>query len=112
MARTRAGFGDKSRLSDYLSVGVLAQACPQESIDRILATRGKTRQRERDLPAYAVVYYVMALALYAGVAYGEVLRCLMEGMQFLRGPERVLADGSDLTTGTPMPRHEGLARAG
>jgi hypothetical protein len=31
-----------------------------------------------------VVYYVMALALYAQASYGEVLRCLLEGVRWLR----------------------------
>ena len=31
-----------------------------------------------------MVYYVMALALYAQASYGEVLRCLLEGIRWLR----------------------------
>jgi hypothetical protein len=34
-----------------------------------------------------VVYYVIALALYMQVSYQEVLRCLLEGVQWLLGPE-------------------------
>ena len=90
MARTKASLGEEPRLADYLSAGVLAKACPRETVDRILQAHGKTSRRQRDLPAYAVVYYVMALALYSGVAYGEVLRCVLEGLQFLRGPGRSL----------------------
>lgn len=86
MARTKGELGAGPRLSDYLSVGVLARVCPKSRVDRILAARGKTSQRERDLPAYAVVYYVMALSLFMSVAYGEVLRVVMEGLQFLREP--------------------------
>jgi len=84
MARTRAGLGEQPRLSDYLSAGLLARSCPRDRVERVLAAHGKASERERDLPAYAVVYYVMALALYSGVAYGEVLRCLVEGLDFLR----------------------------
>lgn len=86
MARTKAELGAGPRLSDYLSVGVLARVCPKSTVDRVLAARGKTSQRERDLPAYAVVYYVIALSLFMSVAYGEVLRVVLEGMQFLRAP--------------------------
>jgi hypothetical protein len=39
------------------------------------------------LPAHVVVYYVMALALYMQVSYREVLRCLLEGLGWLLGPE-------------------------
>jgi hypothetical protein len=51
-----------------------------------LAATGKASQRERDLPAQVVVYYVLALALYMQSSYGEVLRCLLEGLQWLRKP--------------------------
>lgn len=90
MARTRAGLGDQARIADFMSAGILARSCPRDVVDQVLAKHGKTSQRERDLPAYAVVDYVMALCLYAGVAYGEVLRCLVEGLQFLRGPGKTL----------------------
>jgi hypothetical protein len=33
------------------------------------------------------VYYVMALTLYMQVSYREVLRCLLEGIKWLLGPE-------------------------
>ena len=35
------------------------------------------------MPAHVVVYYVIALALYGQVSYGEVLRCLLEGLEWL-----------------------------
>jgi hypothetical protein len=41
-----------------------------------------------------VVYYVIALALYMGVAYGEVLRCLVEGLGWLGLPiQRIRTTG-------------------
>ena len=42
--------------------------------------------RQRDLPAHVVVYYVIALALYMQSSYREVLRCLLEGIQWLLDP--------------------------
>jgi hypothetical protein len=33
-----------------------------------------------------VVYYVIALALYMQVSYREALRCLLEGIRWLQGP--------------------------
>jgi hypothetical protein len=42
--------------------------------------------RQRDLPAHVVVYYVIALALYMQSSYREVLRCLLEGIQWLVEP--------------------------
>jgi Insertion element 4 transposase N-terminal len=42
--------------------------------------------RQRDLPAHVVIYYVIALALYMRSSYREVLRCLLEGVQWLLDP--------------------------
>jgi hypothetical protein len=42
--------------------------------------------RQRDLPAHVAVYYVIALALYMQSSYREVLRCLLEGVQWLLDP--------------------------
>lgn len=47
---------------------------------------GKASIRKRDLPAHVVVYYVIALALYMQSSYREVLRCLLEGIQWLMNP--------------------------
>ena len=38
------------------------------------------------MPAHVVVYYVIALALYMQSSYREVLRCLLEGVQWLLDP--------------------------
>jgi len=46
----------------------------------------RASRRERDLPAHVVVYYVIALALYMRSSYREVLRCLLEGVQWLLDP--------------------------
>ena len=44
---------------------------------------GAASARERDLPAHVMVYYAIALALYAGAGAREVLRCLLEGLRCL-----------------------------
>src|SRR5665213_950605 len=45
------------------------------------------RQRQRARPsAHVVVYYAIALALYMQSSYREVLRCLLEGLQWLMDP--------------------------
>jgi len=54
---------------------------PPELVDRVLAQTGRAERRHRLLPARLVVYYVLALALFAGVAYEEVLRCLVEALR-------------------------------
>ena len=90
MARTVAGLPAGTRLPDYISLGVLTQAVPLPTIHAVLADTGRTSARQRDLPAHVMVYYVIALALYAGVATREVLRCLLEGVRWLLGPDAAL----------------------
>jgi hypothetical protein len=86
MARTTAVLSAGSRITDYVSLGVIARTFQREQIDAVLATTGRSSQRERDLPAHFVIYYVIALALYMQYSYREVLRCLLEGVQWLMGP--------------------------
>ena len=71
------------RLADYLSTGLLARLCPPDKVAIALAACGRQSQRQRDLPAHATAYYVMALSLYQGVNYSEVLRVVTEGMHML-----------------------------
>jgi hypothetical protein len=66
---------------------VLASVCPRALIEEVLADTGKASQRERLLPAPAVVYYVMALALWREAPLEEVLRVVCEGLQWLGGGE-------------------------
>jgi hypothetical protein len=86
MARTVASLPAGSRITDYISLGVVAKTFPLEKIRASLATSGKESVRQRDLPAHVVVYYVIALALYMQSSYREVLRCLLEGIQWLVEP--------------------------
>ena len=79
------------RLADYLSTGLLARICPPDKVAMALAACGRQSQRQRDLPAHATAYYVMALSLYQGVNYSEVLRIVTEGMQML-GDDAVRRD--------------------
>jgi len=86
MSRTVASLPAGSRITDYISLGVVAKTFPLEKIRAALAASGKESVRQRDLPAHVVVYYVIALALYMQSSYREVLRCLLEGIQWLVEP--------------------------
>jgi hypothetical protein len=86
MARTVASLPAGSRITDYISLGVVARFFPREKVDAVLKQTGRASIRERDLPAHVVVYYVIALALYMRSSYREVLRCLLEGVQWLLDP--------------------------
>src|SRR4030067_1436761 len=83
MARTAAELLKGARITDYISWGVLAKTFPKERIRSVLSATGKTSVRQRDLPAHVVIYYVIALALYMQSSYRAVLRCLLEGVQWL-----------------------------
>jgi hypothetical protein len=86
MARTLAALPAGSRITDYISLGVIARFFPAEKIHEILKQTNRASVRQRDLPAHVVVYYVIALALYMRSSYREVLRCLLEAVQWLLDP--------------------------
>ena len=86
MARTVAELPPGARITDYISLGVITKTFPLSSIGPVLSDTGKSSIRQRDLPAQVVVYYVIALALYMQSSYREVLRCLLEAVQWLRDP--------------------------
>ena len=117
MARKAACLPQGTRISDYVTLGVLTATVPGDLIDGVLADTGRQSRRYRQLPARLMVYYVMALALYAQASYGEVLRCLLEGLRWLR--LKGLDHGSGEQVGdhqSPDPARdrpaEGIVRAG
>ena len=77
-----------SRLTDHVSIGVLTRVFPVELVDGVVAEAGRREQRQRLLPARVVVYYVLALALFADCSYEEVMRQLVEGLAWDSGWER------------------------
>jgi hypothetical protein len=90
MARTIASLPAGSRITDYISLGVIAKFFPLEKVRGVLEETRRASVRERDLPAHVVVYYVIALALYMRSSYREVLRCLLEGVRWLLDPSAAL----------------------
>lgn len=71
------------RLTDHLALGVLSGLIHRDLIDDVVRESGKREQRSRLLPAHVVVYYVLALNLFFGEAYEEVMRQLVGGLRFL-----------------------------
>lgn len=90
MARTVAALPEGTRITDYISLGVIAKTFPLARVRSVLTATGKASLRQRDLPAHVVVYYVIALALYMQASYREVLRCLLEGIRWLLDPSVAL----------------------
>src|SRR3954465_1260814 len=99
MARSPAGLPAGVRLSDHVSLGVIARTFPIGEVRRVPAATGPgggggrgpparapaggASGRERDLPAHVVVCYAVALALHTTASTREVLRCLSEGLRWL-----------------------------
>jgi hypothetical protein len=62
---------------------------PPELVDRVVLEAGRVEQRHRLLPARVVVYYVLAMALFAEASYEEVMRALVEGLSWTSGWRQV-----------------------
>lgn len=116
MARHAKTISQGNTATEHLSVGVLALCFPLAEVRRIVAKCNCTEKRVRDLPAALMVYYVIALSLFPGVAYQSVLRWLISGLQWLGNhPFRVacresLSDARQRLGVRPMRKmHEQLA---
>jgi len=72
MAQVQAG-GVSGRLTDWISLGVLASAVPRDAVDAAVMAHGRqARRRDGKLPPHVMVYFVMAMALFAAEDYEEV----------------------------------------
>ena len=70
---THADVVGGGALTDLVSLGVLASAVPRDVVDDAIAVTGKgARRAGGKLPPHVMVYFVMALALFAGEDYEEV----------------------------------------
>jgi hypothetical protein len=70
---TQTGGVAEDRLSDWISLGVLASWVPRDAVDEAVAATGKTARRKGGkLPPHVMVYFVMGLALWAEEDYEEV----------------------------------------
>jgi len=63
---------------------VLTRTFPPELVDQVIERTGRAEQRRRLLPARVVVYYTLAMCLFAQVGYEEVMRLLGEGLAWAR----------------------------
>ena len=67
------------RLTDWISLGVLASSVPRDAVDEAVAAAGKgARRSDGKLPPHVMVYFAMALALFAEEDYEEVAARLTE----------------------------------
>lgn len=85
MAKSVAPLPEGVRMTDKVALGVFARIFPASAIKKALAAADKSSERNRDMPNHFVVYYAMLLAFFRDVSTGEVLRCMLEGLQLLLG---------------------------
>ena len=93
MARSAMSMGTGGKIAEHLSIGVLAQIYPRERVTAVLQQTNRSSERVRDLPAEVVTYYVMGLGLFMAVSTREVLRVLVEGLQWLGGEQTLKVAG-------------------
>ena len=61
------------RLTDWISIGVLTSSVPRDAVDEAIAVTGKQAKRsDGNLPPHVMVYFAMAMALFADDDYEEV----------------------------------------
>jgi Insertion element 4 transposase N-terminal len=71
-----------SALTDWISLGVLASSVPRDVVDDAVEAAGKGAKRAGGkLPPHVMVYFVMALALFADEDYEEVAARLAETLR-------------------------------
>jgi hypothetical protein len=67
-----AGMAAGGRWADQVSLGVLASSVPRDVIDVVVAACGRGAKRsDGKLPPHVMVYFAMAMALFAGDDYEE-----------------------------------------
>ena len=71
------------RLSDRIAIGVLTRVFPPAVVDAAVASADRGEVRSRLLPARVTVYYVLAMCLFSGQGYEEVMRLLVGGLEWL-----------------------------
>jgi hypothetical protein len=72
-----------SSLTDAIGIGTLTRLVPRELVDEVVASQGRAEIRRNKLPARVMVYFVMAMALFYGDSYEEVMRKLASGLDYM-----------------------------
>ena len=75
--------GGSLRLTDRISLGVLAEILPRDLIEEVLYETGRREQRSRRLPAHVMVRFCLAMCLFFDEDYEEVMRLLVGSLKDL-----------------------------
>lgn len=78
-----AEVSDRSSLTDAIGVGTLTRLVPRELVDEVVLSAGRKEIRRNKLPARVMVYFVMAMSLFYGDPYEEVMRKLADGLDYI-----------------------------
>lgn len=70
-------------LTDRIGLGVLTRLLPRELVEEVVISVGRKEQRNNKLPARVVVYFVLAMTLFHGESYEEVMRKLVDGLRYM-----------------------------
>lgn len=81
MENSSVPVGGCSRLTDRISLGVLAGILPRDLIEEVLDEAGGREQRSRLLPAHVMVRFCLAMCLFFDEDYEEVMRSLVGSLQ-------------------------------
>lgn len=76
-----AGDSSRVRLTDQISLGVIADIVPRDLIEEVLNETGRREQRSRLLPAHVMVRFCQAMCLFFDDDYEEVMRKLVGSLQ-------------------------------
>ena len=110
---TQTGMVAGGRLTDWISLGVLASAVPRDAVDEAIEATGKAAKRAGGkLPPHVMVYFAMALALFADDGYEEVAARLAGTLR--TGIARIAAarnPGIDIPN-VPPPRRAARTKIG
>ena len=72
-------------MSDLVSVGVLTRVFPPDLVDEVVASAGRTQQRNRLLPARVMAYFAIGMAMHSEGSYEDVLSQLTDGLAWSSG---------------------------
>lgn len=81
---TREDRAAGNRLPDRVAIGVLTTVFPPTLVDEVIETAQARELRKRSLPARLMVYFTLAMWLFAGSGYDTVIRHLVEGLAWTR----------------------------
>ena len=66
-------------------MGLLTRVFPPELVDEVIAEAGRTEQRRRTLPARAMAYFAVGMALHSEGSYEDVMAQLTDGLSWSSG---------------------------